>query len=423
MKKITVLFVFFLTLNSIAQNTLTLDDCYKLVNKNYPLAAQPELLNKQKDLAITAINKLRLPQLNFAIKSTYQSDVTFVDVPLPNVKVPAPNKDQYRTTLTANQLIYQGGLIAAQTKAKELALQIKQSAVNVSLYKLKQKVNQFYFSILLQDKKKNLLLEKQKEIVSRLDEVNSAIKNGVVLASSNALLKAELLNVKQQIFEAKSVKKALINSLSQLIGKPLVKTVQLQQPHTLVNNINTINRPELHYFDLQKQEITLKNNLLSKSVAPKISAFAQGGYGNPGLNLFDHNFAAYYMVGLQLNWHIFDWYKNKKERQSLKINKQLIDTQKETFKLNINLKSINYLAAINTLKALINTDRKIIPLRETVLKTAKSELKNGVITPSTYITELTRLYIAKTNLKTHQIKLEWTKINYLTSTGNYENKY
>jgi len=420
MKLIISLISLFLSLQAFAQTTLSLDDCYTLVNKNYPLAAQHDLLNQQKNLNIDAINKLRLPQFNLAAKTTYQSDVTFVDVPLPNVNIPSPNKDQYRATLTANQLIYQGGLINTQSKVKSLETQVKQSALKVSIYKLKQRVNQLYFSILLQDEKKTLISDKQKQIESRLSEVNSAIKNGAALSSSSALLEAELLNVKQQIFEIEATKTALLKVLAKLIGKPLSTQVKLIQPKVLVKNTTIINRPELNYFDLQKQEIKLKSDLLNKAVAPKITAFAQGGYGNPGLNLFDHNFASYYMVGLQLNWHVFDWHKNKKERQSLAINRQIIDTQKNVFKLNTDLETVNQAAEIKTLSRLIKTDRQIIPLRTKVLKTAEAQLKNGVITPSDYIIELTRLYEAKTNLKTHQIKLNWAKINYLTTTGNYE---
>ncbi len=423
MKRFIFILSCFISLQLTAQSTLSLDDCYILLNKNYPLAKQQNLLKQQKDYAIEAIQKLRLPQLNLAVKTTYQSDVTFVDVNLPNVAIPIPNKDQYRATLTANQLIYQGGLINTQTKVKNLETQVKQSAIRVSLYNLKQKVNQLYFSILLQDEKKTLTLDKQKELQSRLGEVNSAIKNGVALPSSNALLEAEFLNVKQQLFEIESTKSALLKVLSKLIGKPLLSNIQLEQPQILIKKTNRLNRPELNYFDLQKQEIKLKSNLLNKSTAPKLTAFAQGGYGNPGLNLFDSNFASYYVVGLQLNWHVFDWQKNKKERQSLTINRQIIDTQKDVFELNTNIETINQMAEINTLNRLLKTDQQIIPLRAKVLKTAEAQLKNGVITPSNYITELTRLYEAKTNLKTHQIKLEWAKINYLTTTGNYENKH
>jgi len=171
------------------------------------------------------------------------------------------------------------------------------------------------------------------------------------------------------------------------------------------------------------KQIDQQSNILSKSNKPKIMAFAQGGYGNPGLNLFDKNFAGYYMVGLQLNWRIFDWQKTKKQRQSLKINQDIIDNQKEVFKLNTKLENLNQTAEIDAFKELVKTDKAIIPLREQVLKTAEAQLKNGLITTSDYLTELTHLYTSKTNLKTHTLQLEWAKINYLTTTGNYETSH
>lgn len=423
MKSIFALILIFFVSNMFAQEVLSLDDCYNLLNKNYPLAQQKALLDKQNKIDKNVINKDHLPQFDFALKSTYQSDITAISVHFPGVNIPIPNKDQYRATLTASQLIYQGGLIETQTKAKTLESEIKQSAVNISLYNLKQKVNQLYFSILLQDEKKALILDKQKQLDSRLSEMNSAVKNGVALASSSALLEAESLNVTQQLFEIESTKNALLQTLSKLIGKPILSETKLEQPHLLYQESATLKRPELDFFDLQKKQISEQSNLLEKLNFPKISAFAQGGYGNPGLNAFDTNFAGFYMIGLQLNWRVFDWQKNKKQRESLSINQQIIDTEKSVFELNTNLEIINQIAEINTLTALLNTDNKIILLREQVLKTAESQLKNGVATPSEYITELTRLYESKTNLKTHQIQLEWATINYLTTTGTYENNH
>ncbi|MCB0469375.1 MAG: TolC family protein, partial [Flavobacteriaceae bacterium] len=56
------------------------------------------------------------PQLNLEAQATYQSDVT--EVPLPNSPIEPLNKDQYRATLSINQLIYNGGLTDASLKMK-----------------------------------------------------------------------------------------------------------------------------------------------------------------------------------------------------------------------------------------------------------------------------------------------------------------
>ena len=124
-------------------------------------------------------------------------------------------------------------------------------------------------------------------------------------------------------------------------------------------------------------------------------AFATGGYGNPGLNMLDNSFQEFYMVGVKLNWNILDWKSTKKQQKSLGFSKQIIDNKKEVFEFNTNIERNNDLLNIKKLEQLLKTDTEIIPIREEILKTSASQLKNGVITSSAYITELSNLHEAK----------------------------
>ena len=65
-----------------------------------------------------------------------------------------------------------------------------------------------------------------------------------------------------------------------------------------------------------------------------------------------------------------------------------------------------------------NTEHINEHLRNTILKSSDSQLKNGVITSSDYIVEFTNLYEAKTNQKLHEIQLELAKANYQVIKGN-----
>src|SRR5690606_12141787 len=114
--------------------------------------------------------------------------------------------------------------------------------------------------------------------------------------------------------------------------------------------------------------------LLSKQNAPKLIGFASGGYGNPGLNMLDNSFQAFYMIGAKLNWNIFDWNSNKKQRESLAINKNIIDTEAETFKLNTTIELMQQQKEIEKIETFITSDQEIIKLREDILKSASSQL-------------------------------------------------
>nr|HMQ44607.1 TolC family protein [Mariniflexile sp.] len=117
-------------------------------------------------------------------------------------------------------------------------------------------------------------------------------------------------------------------------------------------------------------------------------------------------------------WQVFDWNSNKKQRESLAITKDLVETEAETFKLNTTMERTAQEKEIATISELIQLDNDIIALRKKVLEATQSQLRNGVITTSAYVTELTHLNDAENGLATHLILLELTKANYNITTGH-----
>lgn len=416
MKRFIIILLLFATLTSIAQQNNTLDECYSLVAQNYPLAQQVQLFEAQNKLDAEVVSNEKLPQFNFDVQATYQSDV--IEIPIPNANIEGLNKDQYRATLSVNQLIYNGGKTDATIKVKSAQTKTKQKWVAVNLYQLKQKVNQLYFSILLVQETNLLLEAKKAQLQTKLSEVQSGIKYGAILPSSDKILEAELLKLKQQIMEAESNKIKLIGTLSSIIGQSLDGSTIFQNP--LVNTpLNTeIERPELELFQLKREEIESNEALVAKQNSPKLHGFAIGGYGNPGLNMLDNSFQPFYTVGVRLNWHVFDWNSNKKQRESIAINKEIVNTETETFKLNTNIALNQQQKEIDKIEGFIVSDFEIINLRKDVLKSADSQFKNGVITSSAYITELTNLYEDENTLVKHTIELQLAKANYNVIKGH-----
>ncbi|WP_298365201.1 TolC family protein [uncultured Lutibacter sp.] len=412
MKKIQTLLLLFLSITLFSQEKLSLETCYSLLNKNYPLAKQNALLANQNELDLASIATKKLPKIELAAQTTYQSDVTQMPISIPNLTVEPPNKDQYKATLSINQLIYNGGLIDATTKVSEANLKAQQKQVEVNLYQLKKQVNSYYFSILLFNEKLDLLTSKETLLKAKLKEVHAGIKFGVLLPTSDSVLEAELLKIKQQFEEINLTKNSLIKSLSQLIGAPISTTSEFETPIVLTDFNSNITRPELELFELKKESIKTSENLISKQNVPNLMGFATGGYGNPGLNMLDNSFQTFYQVGIKLNWNIFDWNSNKKQRESLLINKDIVTNEQEVFQLNTTIELQQKQTDINKFSSLINSDKEIIELRKKILKSAESQLKNGVITSSAYITEITNLFEAENSLSTHKIEMLLAKANY-----------
>lgn len=415
MKSFIIILILLFSIPMFGQQTITLQECYELATVNYPLAKQSHLLEEQNQLDKEVVSNTKLPQISLDAQATYQSDV--IEIPIPNSTIEPLNKDQYRATLSVNQLIYNGGATDASLDVKSAQLKTKQKQVEVNLYQLKQKINQLYFSILLSQETNLLLTAKQEQLQAKLSEVKSGVKYGVILPSSDKVLEAELLKINQQLIDVESNRIILIETLSSIIGQSLKPSTNFQNPLVAIVLETELNRPELELFQLKKEEIESSKAMISKQNAPKLLGFATGGYGNPGLNMLDNSFQPFYTVGVKLNWNVFDWNSNKKQRESLAINKNIVDTETQTFILNTNTELNQQQKEIDKIEAFITSDLAIINLRKEVLKSADSQLKNGVITSSAYITELTNLYEDENTLIKHKIQLELAKANYNVIKG------
>jgi outer membrane protein TolC len=411
--KYTFAFFFLFPFFGLAQQKMTLENCYSLVRQNYPTAKQIPLLQQKSDYEVNALQTGKLPKIDLNAQGTYQNQVTEI----PNPFIPPLNKDQYKASLDVNQLLYNGGLIDANTKLKEAQTKTQQQQIEVNLYQLKSKINQLFFSILLLQERKNLLLAKQKQLESKIKEVKTGIQFGAILPASEKVLEAENLKIKQQLSEIQYDRKKLFENLSSITYTSILETTELDKPIITTPTNTAINRPEIQYFELQEQQIDASKKILTKNNLPKINAFGIAGYGNPGLNMIENSFEPIFMVGLKANWNVFDWNKSKSEKEALTVSAEIIATEKETFLLNNNIQLQEINAEIQKSEANIATDTDIITLREYVEKSASSQLKNGVITASEYLTEFTNLYEAKNSQKIHEIQLELAKANYQVAIG------
>lgn len=414
MKRFIYFLIALFALPIVGQQKITLEECYNLVEKNYPLVKQTNLIKQKSDYEIEALNIAKLPSINLNAQATYQSDVIGLPTAMPGVE--PLNKDQYRATLDVNQLIYNGGLVDANAKFKEAQTQTQQQQVAVNLYQLKSRINYSYMMILLWQEQNRLLISKKNTISEKISEVKSGVKNGAILPASEQVLEAELLKLEQAFTENSFQRLKELQNLASLTATSIEPTTVLEKPFTTIETNGT--RPELQYFDLQQAQIESSKEVISKSNLPKINAFGQAGFGNPGLNMLDNSFQDFYMVGLKLNWNVFDWNKSKTDKKALDIAKEIVSTEKETFETNNQMQLNELQTEISKMEIIIKTDMQIIHLREKVLQSSESQLRNGVITSSDYITELNNLFDAKTNQKVHETQLELAKINYQTSKGN-----
>ncbi len=398
---------------------LTIETVYQLARKNYPLIKQHDLIAKTKEYSVSNAAKGYLPSLSVNGQATYQSAVTNFPFKIPIAGFTLPNfsKDQYKIYAEVDQVIYDGGVIKNQKQTAEVNEIIGQQNLEVELYALYDRVNQLFFGALLMDEqlKQNDLLKQ--DIQNGIDKTKALVANGTAFRSSVDELSAQLLQTEQSRVELVATKKAYLDMLSLFINSPLDETTSLIKPAAPVIADN-INRPELLFYDYQKRNYDLQDEMLKTNLRPKFSFFVQGGYGRPGLNFLNNDFEWYYIGGLRLSWNLGSWYTLKNQREILDINRTTLDIQKETFLFNTRITQKQQNADVEKYLSLVKKDDAIITLRESVKNAASAQLENGVLSAHDYVTEVNSENEARQNLILHEMQLLQAQYNYQNTMGN-----
>lgn len=401
---------------------LTLDQCYEKARQNFPLIKQKDLLVSTRDFTIANARSGYLPQLTISGQATYQSDVTKVPLEVPGFTIKTLPKDQYKIYAEVNQSLYDGGTIKRQNAISETNALVEDQKVEVELYKIRERINQIYFGVLLLDEQLVQVDLIKRDLESSIQKVESSIQNGVAFKTNADILQAEMLKTDQRTIELKAGKQAYLSMLGIFIGEELNSNTKLERPTDVrAAEDPNIARPEMTLYTYQSQLFTAQQQLNNTKILPRFGLFVQGGYGRPALNLLEPNFDTYYIGGLRLSWNLSGLYNTKRDKQQLNINLQGVDVQRQSFLFNTKLTLKQQHSDISKLNDLIAVDEQIITLREKIKNTAKAQLDNGVITANDYLRELNAEDQAKQNLSLHKIQLLMTEYNYLATTG-YENK-
>ncbi len=414
---LTLLSAFILIAHTNGQS-LKLDECYILAENNYPLVKQYELIEQSKGYSLSNISKGNLPQVAILGQASYQSDVTKIPFSMPNTEIPTISKDQYRV---------QGELVQPVTDIfttikhrKEIVKSEADTEIgrtDVEMRKIKERINQLYFGVLLIDAQITQVEIMKKDIQAALDKTNVAISNGVALKSNGDLLMAELLKAEQRVIEMNALRKGFTEMLSLFINKDVNKDTYFEKPLE-TGIISGINRPELRVLESQKRTLHTKGKLLDTGIMPRLNLFAQGGYGKPALNMLSNDFDFYYVGGIRLTWNISNFYTHKKEKRIISNHINSIDTQMDTFIFNLKLDVTRQNSEIEKLYQIIEKDHEIIKLRENIRVSAQNQLEYGTVTTNDYLTYINAEDQAKQNLIYHEIKRLAANYDLKTTVGN-----
>ena len=393
---------------------VTLEECVKLAQDNYPLIRKYDLLNQTKAVNLSDINKSWLPQINVYGLGTVQNETpTFPEsltglVSQTGMSISGLNEWQYKIGADINQNIWDGGVSKTERKIERAEDTERRTALDVRLYAIRERVENLYFGILLIEEQAEQTRNMQTLLQSNLDKLRTMFENGTAMQSDVDMVEAQCLSTSQQLIQAESTAKSYRKVLEIFTGESLAGQ-ELMKPDATIPQDLLPARPELRHFEAQLQTNEARNASITASTMPKIGLFAQAYYGYPGFDYFEsmmnRDLSFNMLAGVKVSWNIGAFYTKKNNRRKLRLSSDNIAVERDVFLFNTNMQTRSQLDHIDELRAVMKENDRIVELRANVRKAAESQLDNGVIDATALLAKLTDEKQARLTASYHEIHL------------------
>ena len=390
----------------------SLEECRQAAEHNYPIIRQYDLIARTTELTVRNIQKAWFPQISVTAQGSYQNKVTAWPENLQGLfaqmglQLQGLSRDQYKVGIDVRQTLFDGGTIGSRREIARGEGAVQAAQTEVDLYKIGQRVHEMYFALLLLDEQLRLNADANALLRSNEQQLAAMLKSGTASAGDFENVKAERLSAEQQQTELLSQRQTLQRLLSLFCGIP-VDSIRRPPVPNLPSGENK--RPELRLFDCRLQLTDAKEKALDAQLLPQLGLFAQGYYGNPGLNLFEDMMKRRWswngIAGLKLTWNLSALYTHRNEKSKLRVQRELIENARQQFLFNNQLDETQQSENVRRFRAIAQRDGEIIALRTAVRKAAESKLAHGIIDVNGLLREINKENAAKTQQAIHEIDM------------------
>lgn len=417
-----------------AQEKLRLPQLQQAAVERDPRMRQFALREAATERSVHNIAAERLPALTVVGQAHHQSEVPAVPVDQPGITIPAPPKTRYEARLDVEQLLYDGGRLSRAREVEEAELRIELARITAELYPLRAEVNRAFFRALLEQERLEEIDALMEDLRARLTLLRSQVHEGAALPGDTAVVRAELLGAEQSRGEAAADRRAAASVLAELTGRPIADDDVLVlpelaaeiararaagEPSELEPDVPIVPREHPRYavFDARREQLERRSSLLEAQPRPRVSAFGQLGYGRPGLQQFADELHDYWLAGIRVRWQPWNWGTTKRDREILRIQWEIVDTEEAAFTDRLRRDVEDELETMDRLRAAVLTDGRIIALREQVERQAAAQLVERAITPAEYVDIRTDLQEARLARQRHVVELARSRAQFLTNLG------
>lgn len=404
----------------LAQEQINLDQCIEIALRN-----NPALRIKATDLRIAGeetgqSGKDFLPSLGFSGSYRRQSTVPQIEFPaisspfggapislFPSNGLQLGSLDTYDFKLTVQQPLFTGFRLKNRKHAAEAQEKGKQHDLARAKSELIFNVEKAYANVLKAQKLLKIAKTGSEQVDAHLQDVQNYVAQGMARKAELLAAKVKAAEAELAVVRAENGVRLAVAALENILGSDLKNNTNFADVDLAVSpqaEIETSvqlalnNREEIKSLNLSLQAANTAVKIVRGSRLPAMSAFASYGYGRPGLNFIKNEWMDYWIVGVGVNWELWNWGKTKSKIEQAKLTTNSVVDALQQARRAIKLQVTQACLSLQEAKKRMQLSAEIEKQAAESFRVTEENYKQGQATNAEYLDaqlELTRARLQK----------------------------
>ncbi len=406
----TIGFIILLACTPAFSQTVTIEQLIKAALENHPYTSKIDSEDQLRKMKADGIRVALLPDISLNAQAGYQSMVPELPFQLPGMSSPNIPKDRYQASIDVNQLIYDGGFTKQREHMMDIESQMTQTHIMAERFPIQKQVVDAWFGLELLSMQRSALILTLEDLEARLRMLQVGLDGGIVMQMDVDRIAVELVRVKQKDAQIQSDSVRVIGVLAEITG--ITFTPQTTFVATSDEGFDTTEamvRPEEMLFDLAGDMADAKVQLEKAARRPKVTGYAQGAYGKPGLDIFADTFSPFWQAGVRSSWALWDKGGSKRDAEINQITKKQIEDDRSLFNRGILISTQHQEAEIMKNRELLKSDLAIIELHQRIKSASEAKLDEGIINATDYLSDVRAIEQARIQYESRKIAIRYAQ--------------
>ncbi|NLP12426.1 TolC family protein [bacterium] len=343
------------------QATLPEMVCKALANNPGLTIAQSEALTAAEQVAQATAD--RLPALEMSGSYRRQSMVPELRItpielpfgaglysPIANGAVTLGTLDTYDLRLTLSQPIFTGFRLSNRVSAARSDLAARNSEILRQRAELIYQVEAAYGQVLKTEKYMAIARAGREQIAGHLRDARNLLNQGLLKKEELLQVQVHLSEADLAVLQAENSHAMSLAVLENLLGEKIAPEVTFSPlPPTSGEtadlqsavNVAFANRAELKTVSYTQEVNRALVAMAQAGRLPAVAAFGSVGYGRPGLDMLKKEWMDYWVVGVGLEWKLWNGGKVRSQVQQAKINGTMLEDRDRQLREAIRLEVTN----------------------------------------------------------------------------------